>query len=100
MLVNYSLYSLRIANMKAVYNEPAKIATLIGHISIETQSEHFGKRRNSWSLRDIRRDPAIRGAGRAGSAESEAKRPPIPTEGGHRFRSKAASQSDGRRPPC
>jgi hypothetical protein len=33
-------------------------------------------------------------------AESEAKRPPIPTEGGHRFRSKAASQSDGRRPPC
>ena len=27
-------------------------------------------------------------------AESEAKRPPIPTEGGHRFRSKAASQSE------
>ncbi|SRR5258708_2112673 len=33
-------------------------------------------------------------------AESEAKRPPIPTEGGHRFRSKAASQSERRRPPC
>jgi DNA-binding transcriptional regulator LsrR (DeoR family) len=31
-------------------------------------------------------------------AESEAKRPPIPTEGGHRFRSKAASQSERRRP--
>jgi len=28
------------------------------------------------------------------SAESEAKRPPIPTEGGHRFRSKATTQSD------
>src|SRR5258707_7014907 len=27
-------------------------------------------------------------------AESEAKRPPIPTEGGHRFRSKATTQSD------
>ena len=34
------------------------------------------------------------------AAESEAKRPPIPTEGGHRFRSKAASQSERRRPPC
>jgi len=33
-------------------------------------------------------------------AESEAKRPPIPTEGGHRFRSKAATQSERRRPPC
>jgi hypothetical protein len=27
-------------------------------------------------------------------AESEAKRPPIPTEGGQRFRSKAATQSE------
>jgi hypothetical protein len=33
-------------------------------------------------------------------AESEAKRPPIPTESGHRFRSKAATQSERRRPPC
>ena len=33
-------------------------------------------------------------------AESEAKRPPIPTEGGHRFRSKAATRSGRRRPPC
>ena len=33
-------------------------------------------------------------------AESEAKRPPIPTEGSHRFRSKAATQSERRRPPC
>jgi nitroreductase len=33
-------------------------------------------------------------------AESEAKRPPIPTESGHRFRSKAATQSDRKRPPC
>ncbi|MET4328531.1 hypothetical protein ABIB80_004366, partial [Bradyrhizobium sp. i1.15.2] len=31
-------------------------------------------------------------------AESEAKRPPIPTEGGQRFRSKAATQSERRRP--
>jgi hypothetical protein len=60
MLVKYSLYSLRhqfIANMKAVYNDPAKIATLIGHISIETQVEHYGKRRSSWSLHDIREIP-------------------------------------------
>jgi type IV secretory pathway VirD2 relaxase len=33
-------------------------------------------------------------------AESEAKRPLIPTESGHRFRSKAATQSERRRPPC
>jgi len=33
-------------------------------------------------------------------AESEARRPPIPTEGGQRFRSKAATQSERRRPPC
>jgi DNA end-binding protein Ku len=33
-------------------------------------------------------------------AESEAKRPAIPTEGGQRFRSKAATQSERRRPPC
>jgi len=33
-------------------------------------------------------------------AESEAKRPLIPTERGHRFRSKAATQSERRRPPC
>jgi hypothetical protein len=31
---------------------------------------------------------------------AEAKRPPIPTEGGHRFRSKATTQSEQRRPPC
>jgi DNA invertase Pin-like site-specific DNA recombinase len=39
-------------------------------------------------------------ANRFARAESEAKRPPIPTEGGHRFRSKAATQSERRRPPC
>jgi len=33
-------------------------------------------------------------------AESEAKRPVIPTEGGHPIRSKAATDSDRRRPPC
>ncbi len=33
-------------------------------------------------------------------AESEAKRPPIPTESGHRFRSKAATRSGRRQPPC
>lgn len=56
MQVKYSLYSLRhqfIANMKAVYNDPAKVATLIGHISVETQSEHYAKRRSSWGLHDI-----------------------------------------------
>lgn len=60
MQVKYSLYSLRhqfIANMKAVYTDRAKIATLIGHISIETQSEHYGKRRSAWSLQDIREIP-------------------------------------------
>jgi len=36
----------------------------------------------------------------AGIAESEAKRPVIPTEGGHPIRSKAATDSDRRRPPC
>jgi hypothetical protein len=34
------------------------------------------------------------------TAESERKRPVIPTEGGHPIRSKAASDSDRRRPPC
>ena len=43
-------------------------------------------------------DDRAEGAGKA--AESEAKRPPIPTEGGHRFRSKAATRSGRRRPPC
>jgi hypothetical protein len=60
MQVKYSLYSLRhqfIANMKEVYQDPAKVATLIGHISIETQSEHYGKRRSSWGLHDIREIP-------------------------------------------
>ena len=33
-------------------------------------------------------------------AESEAKRPVIPTEDGHPIRSKAATDSDRRRPPC
>jgi hypothetical protein len=60
MVVKYSLHSLRhqfIANMKSVYNDPAKIATLIGDISIGIQSEHYGKRRSSWSLHDIREIP-------------------------------------------
>jgi hypothetical protein len=33
-------------------------------------------------------------------AESDAKRPVIPTECGHPIRSKAATDSDRRRPPC
>jgi hypothetical protein len=33
-------------------------------------------------------------------AESEARRPVIPTEGDHPIRSKAATDSDRRRPPC
>jgi hypothetical protein len=47
---NYSLYSLRhqfIANMKSVTGA-AEVATLCGHISIETQVEHYGKKRSSW----------------------------------------------------
>jgi hypothetical protein len=34
------------------------------------------------------------------SAESESMRPPIPRESGHPIRSKAATDSDRRRPPC
>ena len=34
------------------------------------------------------------------SAESEARRPSVPTEGGHPIRGKAATDSDRRRPPC
>ena len=33
-------------------------------------------------------------------ADSEARRPPIPTESGHPIRGKAATDSDRRRPPC
>jgi Bacterial transglutaminase-like cysteine proteinase BTLCP len=33
-------------------------------------------------------------------AESEAMRPPIPTESGHPIRSKAATDSEAMRPPC
>ncbi|PSO21529.1 hypothetical protein C7G42_07835 [Bradyrhizobium sp. MOS003] len=48
---NYSLYSLRhqfIANMKSATGDAAVVATLCGHISIETQIEHYGKKRSSW----------------------------------------------------
>jgi DNA polymerase IV len=38
--------------------------------------------------------------GVARTAESEAMRPPIPTESGHPFRSKAATDSEAMRPPC
>jgi hypothetical protein len=34
------------------------------------------------------------------NAESEAMRPPIPTESGHPFRSKAATDSEAMRPLC
>jgi CBS domain containing-hemolysin-like protein len=34
------------------------------------------------------------------NAESEARRPSIPTESGHPIRRKAATDSDRRRPPC
>lgn len=48
---NYSLYSLRhqfIANIKSATGDAAVVATLCGHISIETQVEHYGKKRSSW----------------------------------------------------
>jgi hypothetical protein len=56
MTIKYSLYSLRhqfIANMKTVINDDAQVATLIGHISVGTQLEHYSKRRAAWSRFDI-----------------------------------------------
>lgn len=56
MTIKYSLYSLRhqfIANMKSVFADDALVATLIGHISVETQVEHYGKRRSAWGRYDI-----------------------------------------------
>src|ERR1700738_1383982 len=60
-------------------------------------SEPGGTVRNSFGM-EISTKPLDSGSFDTilmGSAESEAKRPPIPTEGGHRFRSNAASQSEG-----
>jgi hypothetical protein len=56
MTIKYSLYSLRhqfIANMKTVINDDAQVATLIGHVSVGTQLEHYSKRRAAWSRFDI-----------------------------------------------
>lgn len=46
----YTLYSLRhqfIANMKTIYTRE-EVAAMVGHISLETQVEHYGKKRVAW----------------------------------------------------
>ncbi len=51
MRLHYTLYSLRhqfIANMKTIYSRE-EIAAMAGHIDIDTQTEHYGKRRSAWS---------------------------------------------------
>lgn len=74
----------------------AKIArmseALYGKLLADDEAFRFGGR--------IRIAEAVEWVRRNETAESEAKRPPIPTEGGQRFRSKAATQSERRRPPC
>ena len=50
MQKQYTLYSLRhqfIANMKTIYSRE-EVAAMVGHISIETQVEHYGKKRVAW----------------------------------------------------
>ncbi|TFV30958.1 hypothetical protein E4K66_32755 [Bradyrhizobium frederickii] len=55
----YTLYSLRhqfIANMKTIYTRE-EVAAMVGHISLETQVEHYGKRRVAWDSRLITEVP-------------------------------------------
>lgn len=59
MQLQYTLYSLRhqfIANMKTIYDR-AELAAMVGHISIDTHVEHYGKRRASWSKHEITEIP-------------------------------------------
>ncbi|WP_157083581.1 hypothetical protein [Bradyrhizobium manausense] len=55
----YTLYSLRhqfIANMKTIYTRE-EVAAMVGHISLETQVDHYGKRRVAWDSRFITEVP-------------------------------------------
>ncbi|MBB4376222.1 hypothetical protein SAMN05216573_11363 [Bradyrhizobium sp. Rc3b] len=59
MKKQYTLYSLRhqfIANMKTIYTRE-EVAAMVGHISLETQVEHYGKRRLAWDSRLITEVP-------------------------------------------
>jgi hypothetical protein len=55
MTKHYTLYSLRhqfIANMKTIYSRE-ELAAMVGQISTETQVDHYGKRRASWTRAQI-----------------------------------------------
>jgi hypothetical protein len=59
MQKQYTLYSLRhqfIANMKTIYTRE-EVAAMVGHISLETQVEHYGKKRVAWDFRLITEVP-------------------------------------------
>jgi hypothetical protein len=55
MQKQYTLYSLRhqfIANMKTIYTRE-EVAAMVGHISLDTQVEHYGKKRSAWDSKLI-----------------------------------------------
>jgi integrase len=57
--IRYSLYTFRhqfIANMKTIYRH-AEVAALAGHLTDETATEHYGKRRQAWHPHEIREVP-------------------------------------------
>jgi hypothetical protein len=59
MQKHYTLYSLRhqfIANMKTIYTRE-EVAAMVGHISLETEVEHYGKKRVAWDFRLITEVP-------------------------------------------
>ncbi|WP_456717759.1 MULTISPECIES: hypothetical protein [unclassified Bradyrhizobium] len=59
MQKQYTLYSLRhqfIANMKTIYTRE-EVAAMIGHISLDTQVDHYGKKRIAWESRLITEVP-------------------------------------------
>jgi hypothetical protein len=59
MKLQYTVYSLRhqfIANMKTIYSRE-ELAAMVGHISLDTQVDHYGKRRSSWSKFEITEIP-------------------------------------------
>jgi hypothetical protein len=55
MQIHYTLYSLRhqfIANMKTIYSRE-QVAAMADYVSIDTQGQHYTKRRSSWSKEEI-----------------------------------------------
>jgi hypothetical protein len=55
MQIHYTLHSLRhqfIANMKTIYTRE-QVAAMADHVSIDTQVQHYTKRRSSWSKEEI-----------------------------------------------